>query len=52
MILLGESVLSLLIVSTSVNADYYVTLYAGIIGVTLLQLLYIKYQPHCAEVCQ
>lgn len=49
MLLLGESVLSLLIVETSTTNEYYITLYAGIISVTLLQYIFFKYEPHSAE---
>lgn len=49
MLLLGESVLSLLIVETSISAGYYVTFYAGIVSVVLLQYLHFRSQPHHAD---
>jgi len=49
MLLLGESILSLLIVETSTSAGYYVTFYAGIISVVLLQYLHFRSQPHHAD---
>ena len=49
MILLGESILSLLIVETSTNIEYYICMYAGIVSCTLLMYLYYKYQPHHPE---
>ena len=49
MLLLGESILSLLIVETSTSAGYYITFYAGIISVVLLQYLHFRSQPHHAD---
>jgi len=52
MLMLGESVLSLLIsndVSDQNETKFYVTFYVGIISVTLLQFLYFKSQPHHAD---
>jgi len=49
MLLLGESVLSLLIVETSMSKDYYITFYCGIISVVLLQYLHFRSQPHHAS---
>lgn len=49
MLLLGESILSLLIVETYTNKEYYITLYAGIISTTMIQYLHFKYTPHSAE---
>jgi hypothetical protein len=50
MLLLGESILSLLVVDTSLeSSDYYITFYAGIISVTMLQFLHYKSTPHRAE---
>jgi len=47
--LLGESILSLLIVETSISSKYYVTFYAGIVSVVLLQYLHFRSQPHHAD---
>lgn len=52
MLILGESILSLLIVndiSRKNEAEYYFTFYLGIVSVTLLQFLYFKSQPHDAD---
>ncbi|GFH54586.1 hypothetical protein CTEN210_11062 [Chaetoceros tenuissimus] len=52
MLMLGESILSLLIVndiSRKNESSYYLTFYLGIISVTLLQFLYFKSQPHDAD---
>lgn len=52
MLMLGESVLSLLIVNDiadSAQDHFYTTFYAGIVSVTLLQYLYFKSQPHGAD---
>ena len=50
MLMLGESILSLLIVDV-VDGDwrYDVTFYAGILSVILLQYLHYKNQPHHAD---
>jgi hypothetical protein len=45
MLLLGESVLSLLIVD-GVGRDFYMTFYCGIVTVVLLQFLHFRSQPH------
>jgi low temperature requirement protein LtrA len=54
MLMLGESVLSLLIVndvadSKKYQEKFYATFYVGIVSVTLLQFLYFKSQPHDAD---
>jgi hypothetical protein len=54
MLMLGESVLSLLIVndvsdSKKYQEKFYTTFYVGIVSVTLLQFLYFKSQPHDAD---
>jgi low temperature requirement protein LtrA len=52
MLMLGESVLSLLIVndvSDYAQANFYTVFYLGIVSVTLLQILYFKSQPHSAD---
>jgi len=52
MLMLGESILSLLIVndiSRKNEAEYYFTFYLGIVSVTLIQFLYFKSQPHDAD---
>mmetsp|Transcript_19003 Transcript_19003/g.26753 ORF Transcript_19003/g.26753 Transcript_19003/m.26753 type:complete len:337 (+) Transcript_19003:1-1011(+) len=54
MLMLGESILSLLIVndvpsSQDYVAKYYTTFYVGVVSVTLLQYLYFKSQPHSAD---
>jgi len=52
MLMLGESILSLLIVndvSSKNEREYYFTFYLGILSVTILQLLYFKSQPHGAD---
>mmetsp|Transcript_8215 Transcript_8215/g.10734 ORF Transcript_8215/g.10734 Transcript_8215/m.10734 type:complete len:577 (+) Transcript_8215:116-1846(+) len=46
MLLLGESVLSLLIVDLSEGFDYYMTFFGGIITVILLEYLHFQSQPH------
>lgn len=47
MLMLGESILSLLIVEVSDEVtDFYITFYTGILSVILLQYLYFKSQPH------
>lgn len=46
MLLLGESILSILIVQTSNSVQYRVTFYSGIISIVLLQYCHYKYQPH------
>jgi len=52
MLMLGESILSLLIVndiSDYSEREFYTTFYLGIVSVTLLQFLYFKSQPHSAD---
>ena len=49
MLLLGESILSILIVSPTNTADYYVTFYASIISIVLLEYCHYRYQPHKAS---
>lgn len=49
MLLLGESILSLLIVETSMSKNYYITFYCGIVSVVLLQYLHFRSQPHHAS---
>ena len=46
MLLLGESVLSILIVSSINTVEYHVTFYAAIVSIVLLQYSHYKYQPH------
>lgn len=45
MLMLGESVLSLLIVEESGGSRYYITFYSGILSVTLMQYLFFRSQP-------
>lgn len=49
MLMLGESVLSLLIVDAPEGSNYYLTFYAGILTVILLQYLHYRSQPHHAD---
>lgn len=49
MLMLGESILSLLIVDAPEDTNYYVTFYAGILTVILLQYLHFRSQPHHAD---
>jgi len=52
MLMLGESVLSLLIVndsSASKGREFYTTFYVGMVSVILLQYLYFKSQPHSPD---
>ena len=46
MLMLGESILSLLIVEVTRENDYYATFYTGILSVILLQYLHFRSQPH------
>jgi hypothetical protein len=46
MLLLGESILSILIVPTSSSLAYRLSFYSGIISIVLLQYCHYKYQPH------
>ena len=49
MLMLGESVLSLLIAPQSNGARYYVTFYTGVTAVTMLQYLFFRTQPFAAD---
>ena len=49
MLMLGESVLSLLIAPQSNGVRYYVTFYTGITAVTMLQYLFFRTQPFEAD---
>lgn len=49
MLLLGESVLSLLIVDLSEGSSYYQTFFAGILSVVLLEYLHFRSQPHSPD---
>jgi hypothetical protein len=46
MLMLGETVLSLLIVDLSEGFDYYKTFYSGVISIVLLEYLHFRSQPH------
>ena len=46
MLLLGESVLSLLIVDLSDGWSYYQTFFTGVLSVVLLEYLHFRSQPH------
>mmetsp|Transcript_9581 Transcript_9581/g.14371 ORF Transcript_9581/g.14371 Transcript_9581/m.14371 type:complete len:580 (-) Transcript_9581:1124-2863(-) len=46
MLLLGESVLSILITMSINTVEYHVTFYAAIVSIALLQYSHYKYQPH------
>lgn len=52
MLMLGESILSLLVVnnvSETSEVKYYFTFYMGIVSVSLIQYLFYKSQPHSPE---
>ena len=49
MLMLGESVLSLLIIDVVEDRDFYITFFTGVISVVLLQFLHFKSQPHHAK---
>ena len=49
MLMLGESVLSLLIVGESGGRRYYTTFYSGMLTVTMMQYLFFRSQPFEAE---
>lgn len=49
MLMLGESVLSLLVVDVSETSQYYKTLFSGIVSITLLEYLHFRSQPHLPE---
>jgi hypothetical protein len=46
MLMLGETVLSLLIVDLSEGYDYYKTFFSGVISIILLEYLHFRSQPH------
>jgi Bacterial low temperature requirement A protein (LtrA) len=46
MLMLGESVLSLLIVDLNSGVEYYSTFFCGIISIILLEYLHFRSQPH------
>jgi hypothetical protein len=46
MLMLGESVLSLLIVEVTETSSYYKTFFSGIISITMLEFLHFRSQPH------
>jgi xanthosine utilization system XapX-like protein len=46
MLMLGETVLSLLIVNLSEGYDYYLTFFSGVISIILLEYLHFRSQPH------
>ena len=46
MLMLGESVLSLLIVDVTETRGYYRTFFCGIVSITLLEFLHFRSQPH------
>lgn len=49
MLMLGESVLSLLIVDVAESSAYYKTFFCGILSITLLDYLHFRSQPHHAD---
>mmetsp|Transcript_8566 Transcript_8566/g.21436 ORF Transcript_8566/g.21436 Transcript_8566/m.21436 type:complete len:669 (+) Transcript_8566:40-2046(+) len=49
MLMLGESVLSLLIVVAPDTSDYYKTFFSGILSITLLEYLHFRSQPYDAD---
>jgi len=49
MLLLGESVLSLLIVDLSEGVEYYATFFSGVVTVILLEFLHFRSQPYDAD---
>eukprot|EP00566_Odontella_aurita_P006424 CAMPEP_0113547210 /NCGR_PEP_ID=MMETSP0015_2-20120614/12230_1 /TAXON_ID=2838 /ORGANISM="Odontella" /LENGTH=593 /DNA_ID=CAMNT_0000447741 /DNA_START=82 /DNA_END=1863 /DNA_ORIENTATION=+ /assembly_acc=CAM_ASM_000160 len=49
MLLLGESILSILISETGTSLRYFITFYCAIISVVLLQYLHYRSQPHHAD---
>ena len=49
MLMLGESVLSLLIVDVTDSSGYYKTFFCGIVSITLLEFLHFRSQPHDAD---
>mmetsp|Transcript_8471 Transcript_8471/g.14026 ORF Transcript_8471/g.14026 Transcript_8471/m.14026 type:complete len:587 (+) Transcript_8471:76-1836(+) len=46
MLMLGESILSLLIVDITENDEYYTTFFCGILTIIALQYLHYRSQPH------
>jgi len=48
LLMLGESVLSLLIVPTE-RGDYYKAFFCGILSISILEVLYFQSQPHDAD---
>ncbi len=49
MLMLGESILSILIVDTSNVSKYYFSFYTAVLSVVLLQYFHFRSQPHHAE---
>jgi hypothetical protein len=49
MLMLGESVLSLLIVDVTPTREYYKAFFSGILSITLLEFLHFRSQPHDAD---
>ena len=49
MLMLGESVLSLLIVDVAESPGYYKTFFCGILSITLLDYLHFRSQPHAPD---
>lgn len=49
MLMLGESILSILIVDVNEDKDYYTTFYSSLLTVILLQYLHFRSQPHHAD---
>lgn len=49
MLMLGETVLSLLIVGVKEQSDYYKTFYSGILSISLLEYMHFRSQPHHAD---
>eukprot|EP00545_Synedropsis_sp_CCMP1620_P013723 CAMPEP_0119027554 /NCGR_PEP_ID=MMETSP1176-20130426/37281_1 /TAXON_ID=265551 /ORGANISM="Synedropsis recta cf, Strain CCMP1620" /LENGTH=333 /DNA_ID=CAMNT_0006983489 /DNA_START=177 /DNA_END=1175 /DNA_ORIENTATION=+ len=45
-LIMGEAILSLLIVEVVATWDFYLTFYAGVISVILLEYLHFRSQPH------
>mmetsp|Transcript_5885 Transcript_5885/g.9781 ORF Transcript_5885/g.9781 Transcript_5885/m.9781 type:complete len:541 (+) Transcript_5885:61-1683(+) len=49
MLMLGESILSLLIVASPTNSKYYAAFFSGILSVILLQYMHFRSQPSKAD---
>jgi len=49
MLMLGESVLSLLIVDVMESKGYYTTFFCGIVSITLLDYVHFRSQPHVPD---